>query len=532
MKDVVCVRGGEKLSWRGCRLSAALVLVVSAGLWGGCGGGEKTLYASGMLLNKKELILGEGRKEKLTVTLEPENTTYQEVVWQSTNPEVAVVDSNGEIRALKVGDTTITATLKRDGRWDNCFLEVVNPSIDNFEPKAAGHGTKLVIYGQGFSAREAGNTVSLNGVPVKVLSARGKRIEVEVPRHTRCSGPKREDCSGVVEIIAGGSRATMPTFTYVPKVNVSTFAGDGTAALRDGSGALAQFYQPIGIAIDAAGNLYVADHSNNRIRKLVPDGRGSANVSTLSVNAGALDLPAGITLDAAGNLYVANFGSNSVSKLVPNNQGGASISTLAGGADVFTRPYGITIDTAGNLYVADSGSQRIRKLVPNAEGGADVSTLAGYGEPGEKDGPGVSAQFREPRGLVADAAGNLYVADTNNDRIRLLKPDGQGGVNVSVFAGPSFYDPGTNDFTWMKKPIGLTVDAAGILYVADSGNHRILKVVDGHISILAGDGTQNHRDGAAAQARFDWPEGMVVDAEGSLYVAEYGNHRIRKITFE
>jgi len=219
-------------------------------------------------------------------------------------------------------------------------------------------------------------------------------------------------------------------------VIVSTFAGGGPlgsdgGGLADGQGSAARFKFPAGIAIDATGNLYVAEENNHRIRKITPKGEVSTFAGSGPTglgNGGFADgqgsssqfrLPSGIAIDAAGNLYVADY--NRIRKVTPKGE----VSTLAGGkqgfadgqgsAAQFNSPFGIAIDKAHNLYVADTFNHSIRKVTTEGE----VSTLAG-GEEGFADGQGSASKFRLPSGIAIDAAGNLYVADTKNHRIRKI----------------------------------------------------------------------------------------------------------------
>ena len=222
---------------------------------------------------------------------------------------------------------------------------------------------------------------------------------------------------------------------------VATLAGNGSALWFDGAGAGASFSSPYGVAVDASGNVIVADFANHRIRKVSPLGvvttlAGSgANAFADGAGAGAsFSLPFGVAVDASGNMFVADYGNHRVRKVSP----GGVVSTLAGNGSAmfadggisiasFYYPRGVAVDASGNVIVADAANHRIRKVTP----GGMVSTLAGSGAAAFADGSGVAASFNNPSGVAVDASGNVFVADSSNHRIRKVTPGGA----VSTLAG-------------------------------------------------------------------------------------------------
>jgi serine/threonine protein kinase, bacterial len=219
-----------------------------------------------------------------------------------------------------------------------------------------------------------------------------------------------------------------------PPGTVSTFAGTGIAGAADGKDT-ATFNSPLGVAVDISGNVYVADYENDLIRKITPGGlvstlAGKTGVTGLvdgADTAARFNLPQGLAVDASGNIYVVDNGNNAIRKITPDGV----VSTLAGSGATgsangtgksasFNSPFGIAIDAAGNVYVADSGNNLIRKITPDGV----VSTFAGSGVKGAGNGTGAAASFNTPAGLAVDAAGNIYVSDENNNLIRKISTAG------------------------------------------------------------------------------------------------------------
>ncbi|HUA37629.1 MAG TPA: hypothetical protein VMA35_04425 [Candidatus Sulfopaludibacter sp.] len=330
---------------------------------------------------------------------------------------------------------------------------------------------------------------------------------------------------------------------------VSTLAGQvGQAGLINAQGTNAQFSTPTGVAVDGAGNVYVADVANDVIREISPAGfvstiagqphhPGSSNGTN---NGAQFYMPFGITVDAATNLYVTDGVNETIRQLVPVGTNWV-VTTIAGQVQIagsadgvgtnaqFSAPAGIAISGGTTLYVADDNNNTIRKLALTVTNWT-VSTLAGLaGTYGDADGATNNARFHSPIGVTADSAGNVYVADANNNEIRKITPTG----TVSTFAGVSTGStdgPGSNALFWSTAAVAL--DAQGNVYVADYYNCTIRKIAtNGVVSTIAGlAGNIGSADGTNNAARFYYPTDIALDSGGSLYVADAYNSTIRKIT--
>ncbi|MDQ6961736.1 MAG: DUF5011 domain-containing protein, partial [Mariprofundaceae bacterium] len=323
---------------------------------------------------------------------------------------------------------------------------------------------------------------------------------------------------------AGNVAATVVRDVYVtPIITVTTVAGS-IWGFTDGAVTAARFNNPAGITVDASGTLYVADTNNSRIRKISTSGV----VTTITGN--SFVRPNGITVDASGTLYVADTDNHRIRKISTSGvvttvagSGVAGFADATGTAAQFNTPNGITVDAYGTLYVADTFNHCIRKISASGV----VTTVAGS-TLGFTDGAGTAAQFYYPMGITVDASGTLYVGDTNNHSIR--KISASGVVTTVAGNGIANFADATGTAAQFNRPHGITVDASGTLYVADSNNHSIRKIsASGVVTTVAGS-TLGFTDGAGTAARFNYPKGITVDAYGSLYVADFGNQRIRKIT--
>jgi sugar lactone lactonase YvrE len=405
------------------------------------------------------------------------------------------------------------------------------PSITGINPASGSKNTLVTITGTNFGTDASQVTVQFNGLAATVQSVSNTAVVALAPVN---------GSTGTVKITVKGQAADGPIFTYVTGVLVTTVAGGDLAGFADGTGSAAQFNKPVGIAADGQGNLFVTDEVNQRIRKITTVGvvttfAGSAQQGINDGTGSAAQFydPQGIASDAQGNLVVVDSRSFLIREITP----GAVVTTLAGNIAVgftdgtgnsaqFHTPTGAALDLQGNVYIADWGNHAIRKITPAGV----VTTLAGNGTPGFADGTGGAARFNYPYGLTVDAQGNVFIADEQNHSIRKITATGV----VTTFAGNGSIGSadGNASAARFSFPSGLALDAQGNMYVADRGNHRIRKITPaGIVSTVAGT-VQGYSDGDANTAKFNQPYGLTLDAQGNIYVADYLNFRIRKITFQ
>jgi sugar lactone lactonase YvrE len=345
-------------------------------------------------------------------------------------------------------------------------------------------------------------------------------------------------CPIIAALAAGPAPDDPPPYYF------TTLAGVSHIGNADGTGSTARFYSASGVALDNAGNLWVADTYNHTIRRISPSGvvttvagsAGNSGSADGTGDAARFNYPVGIALDSAGNIYVADARNSTIRRVTPagvvttvaGSAGKTGSADGTGGDARFDTPEGVAVDASGTIYIADGGNYTIRKI--NSLG--VVTTFAGVaGTGGSNDGTGSAAQFNAPTGLAVDQSGIIYVADTFNQTIRRITPDG-AVTTLAGTPGSIGFSDGTGSVARFAYPQGLTVDAAGNVYVADGGNCTLRKITTGGVVTTVAGTAQSlgWTDGTGSAARFNFPTSVAVNASTVLYVADTYNSTIRTVT--
>jgi len=398
-------------------------------------------------------------------------------------------------------------------------LHVAPLAITALSTTSGSYNASVTLTGTGFSIIRTDNQVFFNGKPALILSASETAITVAVPMGAGI-GP-------VSVSVNEGPLVMGPVFNYQGTAVVSTVAGGSTAGLSNGPALSATFTQLWGIAADNKGNIFTTEYIQSGLIRELSQGTVSLFAGNTKANgyqdgtgtAAGFNRPWGMAIDAANNLYVAE--ATRIRKVTPdavvtsiNIPGAVNISSVA-------------VDAAGNIFTAD---QQLNKIFKTTPAGA-TTVFAGSGNSASIDGTGTAASFRNLMGMTIDKSDNLYVVDLGSSAVRKITP----AAVVRTIAGNGL--PGSADglstAASFNLPIGIAIDAQGNLYVADTFNNKIRKIAtDGTVTTVAGQGAQESGsvDGPAKTATFNHPTGVAIDGSGNIYVTEYSD--VRKISFQ
>jgi len=470
------------------------------------------------------------------------DTTGGTIIITGTNfspdPANDVVKING-ISATVISATSTQLTIKVPAGASNGNITVTvngltatssgsftlnGPTITKFSPAISGIGYPVVIKGTSFSADIASDVVTINGVNALVTSASDTQLVVTVPLAAS---------SGKISVTVKGQAVVSASDIRIIKLTVTTIAGSGIYGYAEGTGSAASFNGPWGIVGDNNGNYFVSDWYNRVLRKVTAGGVVTTFAGSAAFPGGA---PSGIVRDSHGNLFVSDLGGQAIKKITPagvvsyfaGDMYGNSGNINATGTNArFHDPLGLAIDANDNIYVDDNFNYAIRKITPAGV----VSTFAGSGASGSADGTGTSASFASPWGLYTGADGNLYVVDANNNNVRKITPAGvvttiAGNGTAQTVDGPALSASFDN-------PIGIVMDHAGNFFITDESSHTIRMITsDGYVVTIGGNGHPASTDGVGGFASFDYPLGLTIDANGTIYEVDNGTGTIRKIVVQ
>jgi hypothetical protein len=457
------------------------------------------------------------------------------VTFNGTNATVTSASTTTLVVTVPAGATTGSVVVTVGGLTSNGLNFIVQPTppqITSINPTSGPFDTNVTITGTNFSAVFNENTVSFNGNPAVITTASPTSIVAVVPLGAG---------TGPVTVTVNGQTSNGVNFNYIKTAMVNTYAGTGSAGFVDGPGTSAQFNGPSRMDINAGGEIIIADFNNHSIRRIDTKGQvttlagnGTSGYVNGTLSQARFARPLGIAIDNAGNIYVADFDNHVIRRISTSNvvstyagSGQAGFADGTANAAAFNGPVDVEVDGSGNLYVADLYNHAIRRIATNGV----VTTLAGNGTSGFVDSKGTAARFNSPDGLGIDNQSNVYVADLANHAIRKITPTG----DVTTIAGNG--TPGSADGSLgaarFNFPYDVDLDAAGNIYVADDKNHKIRVITTNNtVQTFAGSGVEGFQDGQANVARFNDPTGIRVVNSELMYVGDTENNRVRIITVE
>lgn len=408
------------------------------------------------------------------------------------------------------------------------------PELSGFSPLTGRKGTVIKIQGKNFGSDASKVSLQINGLKATINAVTDAEITAVVP--DKCGLGK------LVLSVNSKEVTSAAAFRYQYTVKTSYFSG-GEPGFENGTPQKSKFGTLYNIATDSKGIMFAADLGNCMVRRIETDGSTSTVAGASQGgfkdgkgNQALMKFPIGIELAPDGSIFVADHENHAIRKVLPDG----ALVTVAGHPDrpglidgnlataQFKRPYGVKLDKTGILWICDTENGLIRKLSPDGQ----VTTFAGS-IPGYADGKLRDAKFYMPSYLNFDENGNIFIADKHNHCIRKITPDGM----VTTFAGmPAHtgYRDGEAGQAMFNQPCNIQIDKLGNLYVNDLWNHCIRLVYpDGYVTTLAGKGgIEGYEEGPGENALFKHPQGCTLDKDGNLFVTDSANQRIRKLTIE
>jgi sugar lactone lactonase YvrE len=482
-------------------------------------------------------FLPEGGRDSIIITssvswkiAKPLNNNWLQLSKDSGNAGTTTIYITAQVNTVNSARNTIITINSLENQANSISL-VINQEYDlkisGFSNYKARGSETLNIFGRGFSVIPNENNVKINGSMAVVRNASNTNLSVIVPPMAG-SGP-------IIVSVANKSDTSDRDFIY-EWVGLVTIVAGGTQGDADGTGTAAKFYHPAGIGFDHNNNLYVADYSNYKVRKITPASVVStipgripswANPTGPNTDYG---LPTGVYANQNEEVFIVEFNSNAITKFTTPS----TVTLFAGGtygfqngvgtAASFNRPSNLAVDISGNIYITDSDNLCIRKITPAGV----VTTFAG-GQWGYQDGVGTAARFNRPMGIGIDKDGNLYVTDHYNNRIRKITPSG----NVTTIAGTGMH--GSSDGAALTEaqftyPYGICVAPSGVIYITESDGDNTIRLLrpNGKVETIAGFTEAS----SGIPFFFNGIYGLTIDKNGVLYASDYYNNRICKLTYQ